>query len=107
MTRGKSAAPASEPRSAITRLLNTVEFLGNLLPHPVTLFALLALLIVLLSGVAVRLTRDYDRKIRAGEASPRLDAADFPELGDTIDRSIWTATKTVAPMAAPADTPRG
>ena len=51
MTRGKSAAPASEPRSAITRLLNTVEFLGNLLPHPVTLFALLALLIVLLSGV--------------------------------------------------------
>ena len=59
---------------------------------------------MLLSGVAVRLTRDYDRKIRAGETSPRFDAAAFPELGDTIDRSIWTATKTVAPGAAPAGT---
>ncbi|NYZ62910.1 alanine/glycine:cation symporter family protein [Luteimonas deserti] len=64
------------------------------------------LAIVLLSGVAVRLTRDYDRKIRAGETSPRLDAADFPELGDTIDRSIWTATRTVAPVTTPADTSR-
>src|SRR5690554_4569114 len=35
----------------ITRLLNTVEWLGNLLPHPVTLFALLALGILLLSGL--------------------------------------------------------
>jgi AGCS family alanine or glycine:cation symporter len=55
--------------------------------------------VVLLSGVAIKLTRDYDRKIRAGDASPRLDAADFPELGDAIDRSIWTAEKTVAPVA--------
>ncbi|MEN4901997.1 alanine/glycine:cation symporter family protein [Luteimonas sp. TWI1416] len=54
--------------------------------------------VVLLSGVAIKLTRDYDRKLRAGDASPRLDAADFPELGDTIDRSIWTARKTVAPV---------
>lgn len=51
MTQGKAAAPAPGPRGAITRLLNTVEFLGNLLPHPVTLFAMLAVLIVLLSGV--------------------------------------------------------
>ena len=34
------------------RFLNAVEFLGNLLPHPVTLFALLALTIVLVSGLA-------------------------------------------------------
>lgn len=33
------------------RFLATVEWLGNLLPHPVTLFALFALGIVLLSGV--------------------------------------------------------
>lgn len=33
------------------RFLATVEWLGNLLPHPITLFALLALFIVLLSGV--------------------------------------------------------
>ncbi|MEQ8802562.1 MAG: AbgT family transporter, partial [Haliea sp.] len=35
-----------------TRFLNTVEWLGNLLPHPVTLFACFAVGIVLLSGVA-------------------------------------------------------
>ena len=52
MTPRKAAGPSSPPpRSAITRLLNGVEFLGNLLPHPVTLFALLALSIVLLSGI--------------------------------------------------------
>ncbi len=51
--------------------------------------------IVLLSGVVVKLTRDYDAQLRAG-VSPRLDAAAYPELGDTIDRTIWTA-KTSAP----------
>ncbi|WP_199171426.1 MULTISPECIES: alanine/glycine:cation symporter family protein [Luteimonas] len=59
--------------------------------------------IVLLSGVVIRVTRDYDRQIRAGNPSPRFDAADFPELGDRIDRSIWTAAKTVAPMPDGAD----
>jgi aminobenzoyl-glutamate transport protein len=34
------------------RFLGAVEWLGNLLPHPVTLFALFALGVVLLSGVA-------------------------------------------------------
>lgn len=38
-------------RNAFTRFLDTVEWLGNLLPHPVTLFFLLALGMVLLSGV--------------------------------------------------------
>ncbi len=38
-------------RNAFTRFLDGVEWLGNLLPHPVTLFALLALGIVLLSGI--------------------------------------------------------
>ncbi len=38
-------------RNAFTRFLDGVEWLGNLLPHPVTLFALLALGIVLLSGL--------------------------------------------------------
>jgi len=36
---------------AFARFLATVEWLGNLLPHPVTLFAMFALFIVLLSGV--------------------------------------------------------
>lgn len=38
-------------RNAFTRFLDGVEWLGNLLPHPVSLFALLALGIVLLSGL--------------------------------------------------------
>lgn len=37
--------------SRITRFLRVVEWLGNALPHPVTLFALFALGVVLLSGL--------------------------------------------------------
>jgi aminobenzoyl-glutamate transport protein len=45
--------PADRParRNSFTRFLDGVEWLGNLLPHPVTLFALLALGMVLLSGL--------------------------------------------------------
>ncbi|MFB9146813.1 AbgT family transporter [Halomonas alkalicola] len=39
-------------RGAFTRFLNTVEWLGNLLPHPVTLFALLCVIVVVASGIA-------------------------------------------------------
>ena len=42
-------------KTAITRFLNSVEWLGNLLPHPITLFALLSLLIVVGSGIAALL----------------------------------------------------
>lgn len=38
-------------RSWFVRFLDTVEWLGNLLPHPVTLFALLATAMVFLSGL--------------------------------------------------------
>ncbi len=40
----------AEQRNAFTRFLDSVEWLGNLLPHPVTLFAVLAVGIVFLSG---------------------------------------------------------
>lgn len=45
--------PADRPtrRNSFTRFLDAVEWLGNLLPHPVTLFAILALGMVLLSGL--------------------------------------------------------
>lgn len=43
---------SSEKRTLFTRFLDFVEWLGNLLPHPVTLFALFAFGVVLLSGVA-------------------------------------------------------
>ncbi len=39
-------------RGWFTRFLDTVEWLGNLLPHPVTLFALFALAVVFGSGIA-------------------------------------------------------
>ncbi len=47
-----SQAPDATPQSGwFSRFLSTVEWLGNLLPHPVTLFALLSVFIVFLSGV--------------------------------------------------------
>ncbi|MEL7474307.1 MAG: AbgT family transporter, partial [Planctomycetota bacterium] len=51
--RDESNRPTSspEPRGAVARLLNVVEWLGNLLPHPVTLFALFALGVVVLSAI--------------------------------------------------------
>jgi aminobenzoyl-glutamate transport protein len=49
----KSSEPASGPRKGLfNRFLDVVEWLGNLLPHPVTLFALFAIGVVLVSGVA-------------------------------------------------------
>src|SRR5690554_1269651 len=48
MTQDSSA----EKRGAFTRFLDTVEWLGNLLPHPITLFAIFAIAVVVLSGVA-------------------------------------------------------
>ena len=45
------SASRPERRNAFTRFLDSVEWLGNLLPHPVTLFAILAVAMVLLSGL--------------------------------------------------------
>ena len=44
--------PGTEGQGAFARFLRFVEWLGNLLPHPVTLFALFALAIVVISGIA-------------------------------------------------------
>ncbi len=55
MTDTPPATPNGTPpvarRNLFTRFLDGVEWLGNLLPHPVTLFFLLAVGIVLLSGL--------------------------------------------------------
>jgi aminobenzoyl-glutamate transport protein len=50
--RSVKPTPRDEPRGAFARFLDWVEWMGNLLPHPVTLFALFALGVVLLSGLA-------------------------------------------------------
>jgi aminobenzoyl-glutamate transport protein len=49
--KNQADAPVEEISSRITRFLKVVEWLGNALPHPVTLFALFALGVVLLSGL--------------------------------------------------------
>lgn len=46
----KKDAPAQN-NGLFSRFLTTVEWLGNLLPHPVSLFAMLAAFIVILSGI--------------------------------------------------------
>ncbi len=48
-TKTTQPAPAS---GWFNRFLSSVEFLGNLLPHPITLFALFCLFIVVFSGIA-------------------------------------------------------
>ena len=46
-------APEAQPRrGAFTRFLDTVEWLGNLLPHPVSLFALICVVVLVVSGIA-------------------------------------------------------
>ena len=48
---GSPAAPPP-PSGIFSRFLRFVEWLGNLLPHPVTLFALFALSVIIASGIA-------------------------------------------------------
>ncbi|MFD1007778.1 AbgT family transporter [Oceanisphaera ostreae] len=47
-------APQSgaDKKGGFTRFLDTVEWLGNLLPHPITLFAILCAVILIASGIA-------------------------------------------------------
>lgn len=53
MTSNNNGSPSAVARRGwFTRFLDTVEWLGNLLPHPVTLFALFAVTVVLGSGIA-------------------------------------------------------
>ena len=67
--------PEDQPQNKgwFARFLATVEWLGNLLPHPITLFALFCLFIVLFSGFAAWLggiepflLHDHDQRQLAG-----------------------------------------
>ncbi len=51
MNESQSTPAVTTTRGWFTRFLDLVEWLGNLLPHPVTLFALLATAMVFLSGL--------------------------------------------------------
>lgn len=50
-SQNRSAYEEQAQSGVFARFLATVEWLGNLLPHPVTLFAILSVMIVLLSGI--------------------------------------------------------
>lgn len=52
MSQENTPTETPKKKNLFTRFLNFVEWMGNLLPHPVTLFAIFALSIIILSGVA-------------------------------------------------------
>ena len=48
----KASNASTESTGWFSRFLATIEWLGNLLPHPITLFALFCLFIIAFSGIA-------------------------------------------------------
>lgn len=44
--------------------------------------------IVLLSGIAIKLAKDYNRQLDMGRV-PRFKASDYPELSTQLDKDIW------------------
>ncbi len=88
--------PPAARRNAFTRFLDGVEWLGNLLPHPVTLFAILAVGIVVLSGVlgGLGLAVEDPRPVGAsGRADDGMIRAVSLLSADGV-RRIWTGLVT-------------
>ncbi len=52
MSSSTSIKQNSPKKPLFTRFLDSVEYLGNLLPHPITLFAIFCLAILVMSGIA-------------------------------------------------------
>ncbi len=52
MSSSASVKNNSSKKSFFTRFLDSVEYLGNLLPHPITLFAIFCVATIVLSGIA-------------------------------------------------------
>nr|WP_279610938.1 sodium:alanine symporter family protein [Vibrio gelatinilyticus] len=44
--------------------------------------------IILLSGIVVKLAKDYNRQLKAGKV-PTFDANDYPELKSQLEQGIW------------------
>ncbi len=67
--RGPAGGAGAPPSGPLARLLGLIEWLGNLLPHPVTLFALFALGVVVASAIlsALGLSADDPRVGHEGE----------------------------------------
>lgn len=52
MTTQRSSEQYHSKKTLFTRFLDSVEYLGNLLPHPITLFAIFCIAILISSGIA-------------------------------------------------------
>lgn len=65
--------PDNPNKGWFAKFLATVEWLGNLLPHPITLFALFCLFIVLFSGLAEWLGMSVPDPRPEGSAKRELD----------------------------------
>jgi AGCS family alanine or glycine:cation symporter len=48
--------------------------------------------IILLSGIVIKLAKDYNRQLDAGKV-PTFDANDFPELKSQLEDGIWDGNK--------------
>ncbi|MGF1751303.1 MULTISPECIES: alanine/glycine:cation symporter family protein [Vibrio] len=48
--------------------------------------------IILLSGIVVKLAKDYNQQLKAGKV-PTFDANDYPELKSQLEPGIWDNTK--------------
>lgn len=48
--------------------------------------------IILLSGIVIKLAKDYNRQLDAGKV-PTFDANDFPELKSQLEDGIWDGSK--------------
>lgn len=83
------------PRGWFARFLATVEWLGNLLPHPVTLFALCALAVLLLSGLCAALGVSAEDPRPAGTAGRSADGIIRAQSLLTGDGLRWITTSLV------------
>ena len=84
-------APGAPNRSATLRFLDVVERLGNLLPHPVTLFALMGLIVLVASAIAAALgvaVVDPRPEGAAGRAAGGLIEATNLLSGDGLRRIV-------------------
>jgi len=48
--------------------------------------------ILLLSGVVVKLAKDYNSQLKAGKL-PTFDASNYPEIQDQLEPGIWDDRK--------------
>lgn len=92
--------PAPKPRGPVAAFLAIIERLGNLLPNPVTLFALLALLVVVGSGIAAAAGLSVeDPRPNAAEGA-RLEARSLlsPDGFRWMSQSLVTNFTGFAPL---------